>query len=771
MSAREPIGGNLSLFSSIHEKDVPLDKEAQQRYINYAMSVITSRALPDVRDGLKPVQRRILYAMFHDQRLLPDAKYRKCASVVGEVLGKYHPHGDSSVYDALARMAQAFSLRYPFIDGYGNFGSQDGDAPAAYRYTECRLRPYATYLLEELPQHTVDYRPSFDGTRTEPVVLPAQLPNLLLNGTQGIAVGMATAIPPHNAHEILDACLHLIKHPDTDTKTLVSMIRGPDFPTGGILLCTEEDLITIYEKGQGSLLLQADYRIETPSSKKGNPSVVIHSIPYGVPRASIMEQVGKLIEEKRLPHVLACRDESTADTRIVLEIKADTDPALTMAYLYQHTQLRIYIQFNLTCLVPLKNSEGCEPKKLSLLDCLRHFLDFRFEVVTRRLRFELKVLLARIHILNGFILIYDELDEVIRLIRASKNKVEAGKVLRNRFPLDEEQTSAILETKLYQLAKFEIDSIRNELDRKERERQKLEGLLAKDEPRWKLIHKELTALYGTLSEQRLTKVSTALPKQPVDSHLFIPEEDAYLVATSQGWVKRIQSVRDVESIRVHEGDTVETIIFGSLRSTLLFFTNFGFAYGIRLFEVPSSTGYGEPVQRMFSFQDQEKIVSVVSFDPRNKPKEEQLIAITKQGIGLRSEWSLYKPEGTRFRKRFFKLEPGDELLGVADASEQANLVIVTKKGSVVYLSGNQVKKLQRLGQGGTLGTLDAHDEVVAFSVNRPCTVEDETGKPYTVSPKTKKQKNEPTKETRKKSLAKGRIFRIAKKPVQIPMIS
>src|SRR5262245_46544616 len=306
---------------SAKELPVPLDQETQRRYLNYALSVITSRALPDVRDGLKPVQRRILYAMYHDQRLRPDAKYRKCAAVVGDVLGKYHPHGDSSVYEALVRMAQDFSLRYPLVDGHGNFGSLDGDAPAAYRYTECKLRQAAMELLEELGQSTIDWRPTFDGVRSEPIVLPARLPNLLINGAQGIAVGMATSIPPHNAGEVIDACLALIDDPSLQTPALLRHVRGPDFPTGGEVLSSKQELREIYEQGHGSVRLRGQYRVEEPADRRGAPTLIITSIPYGPTRATIMEKIGEIISEKKLPQLVDCRDESTTDVRMVVELK------------------------------------------------------------------------------------------------------------------------------------------------------------------------------------------------------------------------------------------------------------------------------------------------------------------------------------------------------------------------------------------------------------------------------------------------------------------
>src|SRR5262249_34764430 len=365
--------------------DAALHEEARRRYFKYAISVITSRAPPDVRDGLQPRQRRILYAMFHDEHLYPDAKYRKSATVVGAVLGRYHPHGDTAVYDAMVRMAQPFALRQPLVDGHGNFGSLDGDAPAAYRYTECRLPPGAIAVLEELRKRTVDYRANFDGTTEEPVVLPARFPNALVNGATGIAVGMATNIPPHNLGEVVDACLALVDDPSLEVKDLIKHIKGPDFPTGGQILNSRKELRDIYETGQGAVKLRGEHKIE--EGRRGQQSIVITSIPYALSKASLVEAIAAVIRDRKLALLTDIRDESTADVRIVLEIKKDADPSLVMAYLYKHTPLQQNFNVNLTCLVPTENPEVGAPARLDLKTALRQFLDFRFEVVTRRFRF------------------------------------------------------------------------------------------------------------------------------------------------------------------------------------------------------------------------------------------------------------------------------------------------------------------------------------------------------------------------------------------------
>ncbi|MFN7131898.1 MAG: DNA gyrase subunit A, partial [Myxococcales bacterium] len=392
-----------------------LAEEARRRYLNYALSVITSRALPDVRDGLKPVQRRILFGMWHDHRLTNEAKYTKCAKVVGTILGQYHPHGDTAVYDALVRMAQDFSLRYPLVDGHGNFGSLDGDAAAAYRYTECRLAAISTELLTELGKKTVNYRPNFDGTAFEPIVLPTRIPNLLVNGTTGIAVGMATNIPPHNLSEVIDALVALAADRSLETKDLLKYIKGPDFPTGAQVLNSKAELREIYEQGQGSVRVRGEYEVE--ELKRGGTQIIITSIPYTVNKSTLVMKIGDLVRERKLPPLVDVRDESTKEVRIVLELKKDSSAEMVMAYLFKHTPLQTNFNVNLTALVPVKGSDVGAPERLNLKRMLEEFLDFRLEVVTRRLEHELEQLKRRLHILECFEKVYDALDEMIRIIR------------------------------------------------------------------------------------------------------------------------------------------------------------------------------------------------------------------------------------------------------------------------------------------------------------------------------------------------------------------
>src|SRR5438067_9226048 len=477
--------------------DIALHEAAQARYLNYALSVITARALPDVRDGLKPVQRRILYTMWQ-QNLTADTKHRKCAKVVGDVMGSFHPHGDAALYETLVRMAQSFSLRYPLVDGSGNFGSLDGDSAAAMRYTECRLTRISDETLSEIEQTTVAFRPNYDGTKTEPVVLPARIPNLLVNGTTGIAVGMATNIPPHNLGEVCTALVKLLDNEELSSAQLGRYIKGPDFPTGGQILNSQEELKQIYQTGSGSIRLRGTWDIgpETRSTK----TIYVDSIPYTVNKAQLVERIAEVVLSRRLPQLLDVTALSTEDVRIALEMKKDADEKMIMAYLFKHTPLQINFAVNLTCLIPTENPEVGRPERLDLKQSLWHFLHFRLDVVTRRLEHELAALKKRIPPLDGFEKVFDALDEIIKLIRKSDGKADAAEKIMKRFDLDADQTDAILELKIYRLARLEILIIRNELEEKRKRARQINALLKDEESRWKLVRSELEELQKKYGE-------------------------------------------------------------------------------------------------------------------------------------------------------------------------------------------------------------------------------------------------------------------------------
>src|ERR687895_790461 len=593
---------------------VPLHEAAQSRYLNYALSVITSRALPDVRDGLKPVQRRILFTMWQ-QNLTADARHRKCAKVVGDVMGSYHPHGDAALYETLVRMAQPFSLRYPMIDGSGNFGSLDGDNAAAMRYTECRLARISDEILTEIEQTTVHFRPNYDGTRTEPVVLPARIPNLLINGATGIAVGMATNIPPHNLNEVCTALIKLLDNPDLSSVQLCRYVKGPDFPTGGQMLSFSEEVKQIYKTGSGAVRLRATWE-EGPVTRSGK-TIYITSVPYTVNKSTLVERIAEVALSRKLPPLVDVKDLSTEDVRIALELKRESDEKMAMAYLFKHTPLQTSFVVNLTCLEPTEaNVEVGRPKRMDLHEMLWHFLHFRLDVVTRRLEHELDALKKRVHILEGFEKVFDALDEILRIVRKSEGKADAAAQIIRRFELDAEQTDAILELKIYRLARLEILIIRKELEDKRRRSRQINTLLKDEDSRWDIVRIEIEEIQKKYGDPRRTSISSDEGEAEYTAEDFIVEEDNVVIVSRDGWVKRQKEVKDVASTRVREGDAVMAVMPRSTRASVVFFSNFGVAYTPRIIDIPASTGYGEPVQRFFKLKDGERLVAALSLDPR-----------------------------------------------------------------------------------------------------------------------------------------------------------
>ena len=706
--------------------EVALSTEAQRLYLNYALSVIQARALPDVRDGLKPVQRRILYTMHNELRLAPQGKPAKCARIVGDVIGKFHPHGDVAVYDALVRMAQDWVVRAPLILGQGNFGSLDGDAPAAYRYTEAKLQPIAMELLQELGQGTADFRPTYDAVRSEPIVLPARFPNLLVNGAQGIAVGMATSIPPHNLGEVVDALVALVEDPALTVAKLMGKIKGPDFPTGGEITSTKAELRQVYETGQGSVRLRGEWRVE--ELKGGGEQVVITSVPYALEKRALVEKIADVIISKKLPALLDVRDESTDLVRVVLEIKKGANAELVMAYLNKHTPLQGNVAVNLTCLVPTDRPEVQIPERLDLKAILQHFLDFRFDVITRRLEHDLAKLRDRLHILEGFEAVFDALDEIIRIIRKSEGKQDAADKIMKRFGLDEVQTDAILELKLYRLAKLEILIIQKEADEKRKAIKALEALLKGKTKRWELVKSELLDIRKAYADKRRTKIVSQDKEPEFSAEDFIVDEDGLVIVTAQGWVKRQGTVRDLSSTRLKAQDRVLACVAGSTRACVAFFTSKGHCYVTRIADIPASTGYGDPVQKFFKFDDKEHVVAAVSFDPRVFPlPEEELfwedgtpcppygVAVTKQGLALRFPLFPHKEPSTRSGRKFARLKEGDEVLTVFTQVEgqEGFVIAAARDGHALAVNLDETAILAGPGRGTILIKVGAGVELVA----------------------------------------------------------
>ncbi len=701
--------------------NVALHEAAQSRYLNYALSVITARALPDVRDGLKPVQRRILYTMWQ-QNLTADTKHRKCAKVVGDVMGSYHPHGDAALYETLVRMAQPFSLRYPLVDGSGNFGSLDGDSAAAMRYTECRLARLSDEMLSEIEQTTVHFRPNYDGTKTEPVVLPARIPNLLVNGTTGIAVGMATNIPPHNLGEVCTALVKLLDNEDIGNAQLCRYIKGPDFPTGGQILNSQEEIKAIYKTGSGSIRLRGTWDIgpETRSTK----TIYVDSIPYTVNKAQLVERIAEVVLSRKLPQLVDVKDLSTEDVRIALEMKKDADEKMVMAYLFKHTPLQINFAVNLTCLIPTENPEVGRPERLDLKQLLWHFLHFRLEVVTKRLEHELAALKKRVHILEGFETVFDALDEIIRIIRKSDGKADAAEKIMARFKLDADQTDAILELKIYRLARLEILIIRQELEEKRKRARQINALLKDENSRWKLVREELEAVSKTYGDKRRTTIESDSGEPEYSADDFIVEEDNVVIVSRDGWVKRQKEVKDLSTTRLREGDSVLAAFAGSTRSTCVFFSNFGAAYTCRFIDVPASTGYGEPIQKQFKLKDGEKIVAGMSLDPRaagtivpkkaGDPALVHAIAVSSDGYALRFGLDGLVEPSTRAGRRYARPAEGAEIMGVAKVSGDEILIAATADGRGILAKAEEVNFLSGPGKGVLLIKLGDEDRVLGF---------------------------------------------------------
>ena len=712
-SGEGPPGGGFTDGTS-----VTLHEAAQSRYLNYALSVITSRALPDVRDGLKPVQRRILYTMWQ-QNLTADAKHRKCAKVVGDVMGNYHPHGDAAIYETLVRMAQSFSLRVPLIDGSGNFGSLDGDAAAAMRYTECRLARVADEILQEIEQKTVPFRPNYDGTRNEPVVLPARIPNLLVNGATGIAVGMATNIPPHNLNEVCTALIKFLDNRELTSVQLCRYIKGPDFPTGGHILNSPSELKEIYKTGQGTVRVRATWE-NGPATRSGKV-IYITSIPYAVNKAQLVERIGDVVLSRKMPHLVDVKDLSTDDVRIELELKPGADENLVMAYLCKNTPLQTTFAVNLTCLIPTENEQVGQPKRLELHEVLWWFLEFRLKVVTSRLEHELEQLRRRIHILEGFEKVFDALDEIIKIIRKSDGKADAAEKIVKRFSLDAEQADAILELKLYRLARLEILVIQQELAERRKRARQINALLKDEDSRWAMVREELEEIQKKYGEPRRTRIEETEDVE-YSADAFIVDEDNVVIVSRDGWVKRQKEVKDLSTTRLREGDGVLAALAGSTRATAVFFSNFGAAYTARIADIPASTGYGEPIQKLFKLKDGEKVIAALSLDPRvagaitaRKEGEEppvHAIAVTSDGYALRFSLEPLVEPSTRAGRRYARTADGAEVVAVSATTGAEVVIAATGDARALLCKADEVNFLSGPGRGVILIKVSFPDDKV-----------------------------------------------------------
>jgi topoisomerase-4 subunit A len=590
--------------------DEPLTEALSRRYLAYALSTITGRALPDVRDGLKPVHRRVLYAM-NEMRLNPETAARKSAKVVGEVMGGYHPHGDQAIYDALVRLAQDFAQRYPLVDGQGNFGNIDGDSAAAMRYTECRLTPAAKLLLEGIDEDAVDFKPTYDESDEEPVVLPAGFPNLLANGSAGIAVGMATSIPPHNVAELIDACRHLIEEPGATTEALMTFVPGPDFPTGGICIERRESIHEAYETGRGGVRLRARWAVEELS--RGGWRIVVTEIPYQVQKARLIEQLAELIENKKAPLLGDVRDESAEEIRLVLEPKARTvEPEVLMESLFRLSDLETRFPINMNVL----DAVGV-PRVMGLKACLQAFLDHRREVLIRRSNWRLGKINRRLHLLDGLLIAFLNLDEVIRIVREEE---QPKAQLISRFGLSEEQADFILDTRLRNLARLEEMQIRGEHDKLTKEKDQLEALVKSDRKQWARISADLAEVRKVLLSARRTTFADApdiADAAPVEA--FVVREPVTVVLSERGWIRAVKGrVEDPSELKFKEGDSLGFLVPAETTDKLLIFASDGRAFTLAVDKLPGGRGHGEPLRLMVDFEERSKVLAVAAHVPGRK---------------------------------------------------------------------------------------------------------------------------------------------------------
>lgn len=745
---------SLGVINETGVRESSLRTEVEKRYLAYALSTIVARALPDVRDGLKPVHRRILFAMSR-MRLDDTAKMRKAAAVVGEVIGKYHPHGDQAAYDSLVRMAQDFSLRYTLVDGSGNFGSVDGDSPAAMRYTETRLSPFANLLLRETDQGTTSFRPTYDGMGEEPDVLPALVPNLLLNGSSGIAVGMSCSFPPHNLKEVLVACREAIKDPDIDTAGLLKFIKGPDFPTGAQIILDEDGFQNVYKTGHGAIRVRASYAIENLS--RGKVNLIITSIPYSVNKSRLIERIANLIRDKRLRNVYDVRDESAQDIRIVLELKgADAKPDSVMAFLYKHTDLQINFPINFIAI----NPSGA-PDRLSLEKIIRYFLDFRYEKTVLRLKHRLAALAKRIHALEGFEKLFDDLDKALQIIRAARSRQEAVYGLKDHFGLDDEQVDAILELRLYRLVGMEIGKVLDELHSKRKEAKEISVDLASPERLWNIIDREFAEIIEKFGDKRRSVIvqgekALSLEYNPEE---FEDQDDVTVILSKHGWIRRIKlEVDDVGSLKFRDGDSLFYIVRVNTSKTVALFSNYGKVYVIKAADVPATTGFGEPVSSIVNLGDGELLVALIAPDPvkylsqsgstlqeldeeildESKDDQPDLFGsaemqpisddisgfqpqygflVTKMGRGFQFDLDTIRETTKRAGRKIVNLQESDHVFDVKIVSGSI-VAVASDDGRLLLLKADQVPIMSSVSQGVIIIKLNKRNQLTDMAIGQ-----------------------------------------------------
>ncbi|KXG73836.1 DNA gyrase subunit A [Thermotalea metallivorans] len=692
---------------------VDIEEEMKKSYIDYAMSVIVGRALPDVRDGLKPVHRRILYAM-NELGLTPDKPHRKSARIVGDVLGKYHPHGDSSVYDAMVRMAQDFSTRYLLVDGHGNFGSIDGDGAAAMRYTEARLSKLAIELLRDIGKETVDFVPNFDETLKEPAVLPSRFPNLLVNGSNGIAVGMATSIPPHNLSEVIDATIKMIDDEETTVEDLIKIVKGPDFPTGATIMGVE-GIKEAYRTGQGRITVRANVEIE--QAAKGKTQIIVSEIPYQVNKAKLIEKIAELVRDKKIEGIADLRDESDrSGMRIVIELKRDANPNVILNKLYKHTQMQDTFSVIMIALV------NGEPKILNLYDMIHHYLEHQKDVVTRRTKYDLAKAEDRAHILEGLKIALDHIDAVIQLIRSSANVQEAKAGLMEQFHLSEKQAQAILDMRLQRLTGLEREKIDAEYEELIQLISQYKEILANERLLLNIIKEELAEIKEAYGDERKTAITAAADEIEIED--LIDDEEVAITLTHFGYVKRLPAntykiqKRGGKGVTAHttrEEDFVEHLFIASTHNYILFFTNMGRAYRLKAYEIPEAKrqAKGTAIVNLLQLQPNEKITAVIPI--REFENNKFLVLATKMGIIKKTELSQFDTS-RKAGIMAMNLREDDELISVKLTDGQQEVIMVTRQGMSIRFNENDVRDMGRSAMGVKAMHLSEDDYVVAMDL-------------------------------------------------------
>jgi len=698
---------------------VEIEEEMKRSYIDYAMSVIIGRALPDVRDGLKPVQRRILYAMY-EMGMYPDRPYKKCARIVGEVLGKYHPHGDAAVYETLVRMAQDFSFRYPLVDGHGNFGSVDGDSPAAMRYTEARLSPLAMEILRDIDKNTVDFVPNFDESLQEPSVLPSRFPNLLVNGSNGIAVGMSTNIPPHNLAEVIDATIAYIENPDISVEELMKYVKGPDFPTGGIII-GRKGIREAYRTGKGSIRVRAKYEIEETSS--GRAMIVIKEIPYQVSKARIIEKIAELVRDKKITEISDLRDESDQEgIRVVIELKRDAVPRIVLNKIIKHTQLET--SFNIIMLAIV---DGV-PKVLDLKGMIAEYVRHQREVIVRRSRFELEKAEARAHIVEGLLVALANIDEVVEIIKSSENPQVARDRLMNRFELTEVQAQAILDMRLQRLTQLEISKLQEEYAELLKTIEYLRTVLADPKKVDRIIIDELTEIKNKYGDERRTAIASS--EQEISIEDLIPDTEVAVIITDNGYIKRVPAStfkyqqrggKGVTASNLKDGDWITQLVSCTNHRNILFFTNYGKVYRLKAYQIPeaSRTARGISIRNLLPLAQEEKVVSALAVSDFDRESvDKNIVIVTRKGLIKKTALSEFVST-RRDGLKAINLNEDDDIVQVKLTGGENDLLILTRKGMSIRFNEGDVRRMGRSAMGVRAIDLKEGDEVLDMVVVKP----------------------------------------------------